>query len=44
MATSSEISAVKALFGEIQNHTNLPVTLPGVARGFLPPLANTRTP
>jgi len=35
MATSSEISAVKALFGEIQNHAKLPVTLPGIAtRGF----------
>jgi beta-N-acetylhexosaminidase len=35
MATTSEISAVKALFGEIQNHAKLPVTLPGVApRGF----------
>ena len=34
-ATTSEISAVKALFGEIQNHAKLPVTLPGVAkRGF----------
>jgi len=35
MATSSEISAVKALFGEIHNHAKLPVTLPGIApRGF----------
>jgi len=35
MASTSEISAVKALFGEIQNHAKLPVTLPGVApRGF----------
>jgi len=35
MATTSEVSAVKALFGEIQNHAKLPVTLPGVApRGF----------
>ena len=35
MATTSEISAVRALFGEIQNHAKLPVTLPGVApRGF----------
>jgi len=35
MATTSEISIVKALFGEIQNHATLPVTLPGVApRGF----------
>jgi hypothetical protein len=35
MATSSEISAAKAFFGEIQNHAKLPVTLPCVApRGF----------
>jgi beta-N-acetylhexosaminidase len=35
MATTSEISAVKALFGETQNHAKLPVTLPGIApRGF----------
>jgi beta-N-acetylhexosaminidase len=35
MATTSEISAVKALFGEIHNHAKLPVTLPGIApRGF----------
>jgi beta-N-acetylhexosaminidase len=34
MASSSEISAVKALFGEIQNAATLPVTLPGAgARG-----------
>jgi len=32
---TSEISAAKALFGEISNHAKLPVTLPGVApRGF----------
>jgi beta-N-acetylhexosaminidase len=35
MASTSEISAVKALFGEIQNHAKLPITLPGIApRGF----------
>jgi beta-N-acetylhexosaminidase len=35
MASTSEISAVKALFGEIQNRAKLPVTLPGIAqRGF----------
>jgi hypothetical protein len=35
MASTSEISAVKALFGEIQNQAKLPVTLPGIApRGF----------
>src|SRR6266850_6735189 len=35
MTSTSEISAVRALFGEIQNHAKLPVTLPGIApRGF----------
>jgi beta-N-acetylhexosaminidase len=35
MASTSEVSAVKALFGEVQNHATVPVTLPGVApRGF----------
>jgi beta-N-acetylhexosaminidase len=35
MASTSEISVVKALFGEIQNTARLPVTLPDVApRGF----------
>jgi len=34
-ATSSELSAVKGLFGELQSHGKLPVTLPGIAeRGF----------
>ena len=34
-ASSSELSAVKALFGEIQPQGKLPVTLPGIARrGF----------
>jgi len=38
MTSASEISAVRALFGEIQNHAKLPVTLPGVApRGFALP-------
>ena len=38
-ATSSELSAVKALFGELQAHGKLPVTLPGIAeRGFSLPL------
>lgn len=33
--TTSEISAVKAIFGEIQNRAKLPVALPGIApRGF----------
>jgi len=31
MASTSEISAVKALFGEIKNDAALPVTLPGIA-------------
>ena len=31
MANTSEISIVRALFGEIQNHARLPITLPGVA-------------
>lgn len=31
IASTSEISAVKALFGEIQNDAKLPVTLPGIA-------------
>jgi beta-N-acetylhexosaminidase len=34
-AASSELSAVKGLFGELQSHGKLPVTLPGIAqRGF----------
>ena len=34
-AASSELSAVKALFGELQSAGRLPVTLPGIAqRGF----------
>jgi len=45
MTTTSEISAVKALFGEIQNHAKLPVTLPGVAtRGFSIPWPTTAHP
>jgi len=45
MASTSEISAVRALFGEIENHATLPVTLPGIApRGFsLPWPAQDRT-
>jgi beta-N-acetylhexosaminidase len=31
LTSSAEQSAVKALFGEIENHAKLPVTLPGVA-------------
>lgn len=34
-ASSSELSAVKVLFGELQPHGHLPVSLPGIApRGF----------
>jgi len=43
-ASTSEISAVKALFGEIQNHAKLPVTLPGIApRGFSLPWPTQRS-
>lgn len=35
LTSTAEVSAVKALFGEIQNHAKLPITLPGIAqRGF----------
>ena len=38
LVSTAEIAAVKALFGEIQNHAKLPVTLPGIAtRGFALP-------
>jgi beta-N-acetylhexosaminidase len=45
LTPTAEVSAVKALFGDIQNHAKLPVTLPGVAdRGFsLPWPAPVRT-
>jgi beta-N-acetylhexosaminidase len=44
MASSSEVSAVRALFGEIQNHAKLPVTLPGIApRGFSLPWPQKET-
>jgi beta-N-acetylhexosaminidase len=37
-AASSELSAAKALFGELESHGKLPVTLPGIAeRGFALP-------
>lgn len=38
LTSTAELTAVKALFGEIHNHAKLPVTLPGIAsRGlFLP--------
>jgi beta-N-acetylhexosaminidase len=42
MASTSEISAVKAIFGEVQNHAKLPVTLPAIAqRGFSIPWPTT---
>jgi len=38
LTSTAEVAATKALFGEIQNHARLPVTLPGVAeRGFFVP-------
>ncbi|HZR27534.1 MAG TPA: glycoside hydrolase family 3 N-terminal domain-containing protein [Terriglobales bacterium] len=43
-ATSSELSAVKGLFGELQSHGKLPVTLPGIAeRGFSLPWPSAAT-
>jgi beta-N-acetylhexosaminidase len=45
MTSTSEISAVRALFGEINNHAKLPVTLPGIAqRGFSLPWPKERSP
>jgi beta-N-acetylhexosaminidase len=42
LVSTAEIAAVKALFGEIQSHAKLPVTLPGVAsRGFALPWPTT---
>jgi beta-N-acetylhexosaminidase len=42
MTSTSEISAVKALFGEVQNLAKLPVTLPAIAqRGFSIPWPTT---
>jgi beta-N-acetylhexosaminidase len=44
MTSTSEISAVRALFGEIQNHAKLPVTLPGIApHGFSLPWPTQRS-
>jgi beta-N-acetylhexosaminidase len=42
-ASTSELSAVKVLFGELSPHGRLPVTLPGIAeRGFsMPPRSST---
>lgn len=43
LVSTAEISAVRALFGEIQNQARLPVTLPGVAeRGFSKPWPQKR--
>lgn len=43
LSPTAEITAVKALFGEIENRAKLPVTLPGVAvRGFSLPWPTTR--
>jgi beta-N-acetylhexosaminidase len=45
MATTSEISAVKAIFGEIRNFAKLPITLPKVAnRGFSLPWPQDHSP
>lgn len=42
MAPTSEVSVVKAIFGEVQNHAKLPVTLPSIAqRGFFIPWPTT---
>jgi beta-N-acetylhexosaminidase len=38
-SSTSEISAVKLLFGELQPHGRLPVTLPGIAPRGYPPQA-----
>ena len=49
LEATAETSAVRSLFGEIQNHAHLPVTLPGIApRGFAlpwptPPVQRTQT-
>jgi len=44
MSSTSEISAIKGLFGEIQNHAKLPVTLPGIApRSFSLPWPTQRS-
>jgi beta-N-acetylhexosaminidase len=41
-APTSELSAVKVLFGELRPHGRLPVTLPGIAeRGFSLPLRSS---
>lgn len=38
LVSTAEISAIRALFGEINNHAKLPITLPGIAeRGFALP-------
>jgi beta-N-acetylhexosaminidase len=43
-SSTSEISAVKLLFGELQAHGRLPVTLPGIAPiGFPPAASNSPT-
>src|SRR5262249_43769822 len=43
-ASTSEISAVKLLFGELQPRGRLPVTLPGTAPKGFPVLPATRNP
>jgi beta-N-acetylhexosaminidase len=45
MASTSETSAVKALFGEVQSRAKLPITLPGIApRGFSLPWLTEQIP
>jgi hypothetical protein len=44
-AATSELSAVKTLFGELTPHGKLPVTLPGIAeRGYSQPLRSAGAP
>ena len=44
-ASTSELSAIKVLFGELLPHGRLPVTLPGIAdRGFSMPLRSSTVP
>jgi beta-N-acetylhexosaminidase len=41
-SSTSDISAVKLLFGELQPHGRLPVTLPGIAPKGFPPAGNIK--
>ncbi len=45
LTPTAEVSAARALFGEIQNTAKLPVTIPGVApRGFSIPWLTIQKP